>query len=503
MIISSPAPINEGPNLTHPAIPNVRLDYQTLESLRQNHPAWRLLKADSAPLILSFVNRVFIVPNVRLYPASELEGKLEDELYRLQTLHEENPYPQKAKVYLDEWSRDDRGWLRKFYREGSDEPHFDLTPSTEKVVTWIQSLVQRKFVATESRILTVLTLLRQIVEGSETDAEVRIAELRTKILELEDEIARIEGGHLDLLDETAVKDRFLQLASVAKELLGDFREVEENFRRLDRQSREKIAQWDGTKGQLLDDIFGERDVITDSDQGRSFRAFWNYLMSQQRQRELTDLLENVLSMPAIKALNPDRRIRRIHYDWLEAGDATQRTVSALSEQLRRFLDDQAWLENRRIIEILKQIERQAVELKDTQPQKKDLAFVDSFAADINLPMERPLYAPPLQLELDSSSLQVADEQVDTDDLFSQIRVDKEMLKARVLSALDSQPQITLGALLSKHPLELGLAELVTYLSLRSPDFELEFDESRRETVSWNDPVHGKRGAQIPRVIFLR
>jgi hypothetical protein len=36
------------------------LDYATLELLRQNHPAWRLLRANHAPLVTSFLHRVFI-----------------------------------------------------------------------------------------------------------------------------------------------------------------------------------------------------------------------------------------------------------------------------------------------------------------------------------------------------------------------------------------------------------------------------------------------------------
>ena len=73
-------------------------------------------------------------------------------------------------------------------------------------------------------------------------------------------------------------------------LLADFREVEQNFRTLDRAVRERIALWEGGKGTLLEEIFGERDVIADSDQGRSFRAFWDFLMSPARQEELTELL---------------------------------------------------------------------------------------------------------------------------------------------------------------------------------------------------------------------
>lgn len=43
------------------------------------------------------------------------------------------------------------------------------------------------------------------------------------------------------------------------------------------------------------------------------------------------------------------RLGRIHYDWIEACERTHATVRLLSEQLRRFLDDQVWLENRRVL----------------------------------------------------------------------------------------------------------------------------------------------------------
>ena len=33
--------------------------------------------------------------------------------------------------------------LRKFYRHGSDEPQFDLTPATEKAIGWLGTLAER------------------------------------------------------------------------------------------------------------------------------------------------------------------------------------------------------------------------------------------------------------------------------------------------------------------------------------------------------------------------
>ena len=38
--------------------------------LRANSPAWRLLRAGSAPLILNFLHRVFVADNVRSISAT-------------------------------------------------------------------------------------------------------------------------------------------------------------------------------------------------------------------------------------------------------------------------------------------------------------------------------------------------------------------------------------------------------------------------------------------------
>ena len=55
----------------------------------------------------------------------------------------------------------------------------------------------------------------------------------------------------------------------------------------------KLPPGKGRKGLLLERIFGERDAIADSDQGRSFRAFWDFLMAPVQQEELSDLLDHV------------------------------------------------------------------------------------------------------------------------------------------------------------------------------------------------------------------
>ncbi|MCP5229809.1 DUF3375 domain-containing protein [Accumulibacter sp.] len=483
------------------------LDYSTLDLLRQNHPAWRLLRSDHAPLVASFLQRVFIAPNLRVMAQADLAEALEDELFALRDRLGADIFPKSALDYLNDWAGNDKGWLRKFYAQGSDEPHFDLTPATEKAIAWLGTLAERSFVGTESRLLTLFELLKQMSEGSETDPQTRIAELQRRRDDIDAEIARVLSGDMPLLDDSALRDRFQQFIAMARELLTDFREVEHNFRGLDRRVRERIALWEGAKGALLEEIMGERDAIADSDQGRSFRAFWDFLMSSSRQEELSALLERVLTLPAVAELRPDARTRRVHYDWLEAGEHTQRTVAQLSQQLRRFLDDQAWLENRRIMDILHGIEAKALAVRDAPPPGNEVMSIADTAAAIELPMERPLYTPPIKPSIADLVLEAGDEDVDAAVLFSQVVVDRAQLARHIRHALQARTQVTLRELCETRPLQHGLAELVAYLQLAGDSFKTVVDEDVTELIAWRgagpDGRKYAKQARLPRVIFVR
>lgn len=478
------------------------LDFSTLESMRRQHPAWRLLMADSAPLIVSFLHRVFVASNVRVMSQADLAEALEDTLFALREQRGGNVFPKSAQEYLNDWAANERGWLRKFYPPASDEPHFDLTPSTEKAIAWLASLATRSFVGTESRLLTLFDLLRQMNEGSETDPQTRLRELHKRRDEIDAEMARVQEGDVPLMNDTALKERFQQFTALSRELLADFREVEHNFRGLDRRVRERIALWDGAKGALLQDIMGERDLIADSDQGRSFRAFWDFLMSQTRQDELTQLLDRVLQLAPVAELQPDSRMRRVHYDWLEAGEHAQRTVALLSQQLRRFLDDQAYLENRRIMEILRGIESAALAVRETLPPG-DFTAISETAASIDLPMERPLHSTAMKRAIASVKLEAGEEDLDAAALFSQFVIDKAALAQHVRQALQQASQVTLRELLETRPLRQGLAELIAYLQLAAEQGAAVIEDETQDTVSWQaDDGHWKH-AKLPRVIFSR
>ena len=477
------------------------LERAALQRLRENRPAWRLLAATHAPFVIAFLHQAFLDSNVRTAPMQGLVASLEDHLLEAREQGRLD-LPKSAEAYLDAWAHDDSGWLRKFYPPGQDEPHFDLTPDAERAIRWVMGLQEQRVVGTESRLQSVLQLLATMEEGAEADPAKRLADLQRRRDALDAEMAALREGHVVVMDDVALRERFHLVSTTARELLADFRELEQSFHLLDRQVRQRIAGWDGGRGALLDDILGERDAIASSDQGASFRAFWDFLMSPDRQEDFTARLERVFALPAIRDTAPDPRLRRVHYDWLEAGEVTQRTVARLSEQLRRYLDDRVFLENRRIMELVRLVEQQALAMRDTPPTDT-VGELDDVAPAFELPLERPLFSPPYVARLARQVLEAADEDVPADGLFEQVAIDRARLQRNVRQLLLQRERVTLLEVLTEFPLQHGLAELVGYFAEASEDRKAVIDEASAQDVTWTDRAGRTRRATLPLVLFHR
>lgn len=475
------------------------MDFDALETLRDKHPAWRLLRAQNAPLVLSFLGGHFVEGNHGATPTSQLAGALEDRLLALNAGDPDTPrYPRSAVEYLDDWSAPESGWLRRFYPLGSDEIHYDATPAFEKAYSWVSGLQGRAFVGTESRLHTVVELLRQIAHGTDEDPETRLAELRRRREEIDRQIEDVEAGRVDVLSGSAVRDRYQQLAGTARELLADFREVEDNFRSLDRAAREKVASWQGSKGDLLAELVSSRADINGSDQGHSFQAFHDFLLSEARQDELADLLRRVQELPSIEA---DGRLRTIHHDWADAAERTQQTVRQISEQLRRFLDDQVWLENRRVLDLIRSIEATALTCRDDAPPLG--LEVDVPGLPIALPFERPLYDARPAARVDSMLDPADADDLDVSALFSQTFVDHARLAENIRAVVPPCSSALLTDIVELYPIEQGVAEIIGYLALTDDDLAVGMDESDEILLDYADLAGAARRARLPKVTVSR
>lgn len=490
------------------------MNYDYLCQLRSNHPAWHLLTLDNAPLIAGFLHHVFIRPNKRAIRQRELVSALDDYLYDLRLSYGEKLYPRPAREYLDTWAHADYAFLRKYYPPQEDEAEYDLSAAAEKALEWLSSLREKQFVGTESRLLTIFELLRNLVHETESDAETRIAELNKRKIEIEEEISRLQAGEtpLSLPSSTQVKERFFQIEETARYLLSDFRQVEANFRQLDQKTRERIALADKPKAELLAEIFGEQDAINLSDQGRSFEAFWTFLMSLERREELQDLLAQALELPEIAGMTSEKVLAGHPQDrWLadyrfhlsEAGEKVQRTAAQLVEQLRRFLDSQMWLENKRIAELVRDIDKHALAIKNTPPKETVFTTLPVPRIDITLPFTRSLFSPPRKIRMTDAAPLLGESEFSAEALFNQHYVDENVLHKQISRILSEKGQAALSDIIEKYPVTHGMAEIVTYINLANRDEKSTINETQRQQIPWFDAEGRQRYADIPLVIFTR
>ncbi|AYZ74415.1 DUF3375 domain-containing protein [Fusobacterium necrophorum] len=476
------------------------MSYHSLHSLRRFHPAWKLMAADNAPFFLSFFFKEFIFTNEREIPEHILMNHLDDFM-------EEIPYirdnKKKAKEYLVEWSDDSSGWLRRFYPRNSDEIHYDLTSSTQEAIDWIISLKSEQFIGTESRLMMIFGLFHEILSGTETDPELKIQELERKKLEIEREIELVKQGKMKNLESTQIKERFLQASSMSREILSDFRAVEQNFRNLNRTMQEKIASWEGSKGELIEEYFSEQDDIYKSDQGKSFEAFFKFIMSNDAKINFEESIEKLKNLEEIRELVIKSGIERIVDDWLNASIYVWNNVEVMSEQLKRYVDNNYREEERRINQIIKNIELNALKIRGKL--SKELFFeIEEVSPALKLPFDRKLFTPPKQIELRDEDIEYG-ESLDSDEvLYSHIYINKDILIENIKEEVDEKGERTLSQIIEQHPLQYGLEELSVYLGIESYKLEnVEICvEKQVEYIEFKNKEGKKLRAKLPKIIYI-
>ncbi len=150
--------------------------------------------------------------------------------------------------------------------------------------------------------------------------------------------------------------------------------------------------------------------------------------------------------------------------------------------------------------LLRDIEAKALGLRQ-HPPEKEIICLDDVQLALNLPLDRPLYSPPLKPRINTQILFEGTSDNNADALFDQIHVDKSRLLENLRQALRQQSQISLGELLHRYPLQQGLAELVTWLELATANNRYVLDEHHTQLISWQDEQGMQRRASEPLIIF--
>lgn len=478
---------------------------ESYERFYSTSAAWSLLRARSAPSILAFLEFTFKDSQKFVLPWFEVETGLVDFLdftqSELNAEEDSATLKLKASRLLDRWVKD--GYLRKFPDDLGDD-FLELTAETEKALLFAQSLERQDFIGTESRFKDIFQRLKEMVEGSKEDPVEKIKVLQENIKKLEDEIKNIKRrGEVTVLTDTQLKERFYTLSKTARELLGDFKEVAQNFKDITRKIYQKQGEKKLIKGELLGFALDRIEELKESDQGKSFYAFWEFLISSQRQEELTKLINELIVLFEEKAIPmQDPLLRSLKRQLYENGQLVLETNQLLAEKLNRVISTQNLKEQKRALELIQQIRHWAME--EGSNFENSRFWEVPVSVPIALPIARPLGEP----EAESRAFIHPQEQPaqeflpeDMSELFDQFYVDRPRLERNIRQMLQSKLQISLEELLKVFPLTKGLAELLTYFAIASSSTHHFIQkENKIEVVIEGEPA---RRILVPQLIFTQ
>jgi hypothetical protein len=466
----------------------------------------QLLRAKNAPFIISFFYKVFSDANVTTISNSELRSKLEGYMEELsyeekddeldaETLFDD--FSIRAAQYIDKWSNS--GFLSKYPNDDGEDLH-ELTPDTKKVLKWLGDLEKRGHIGTNSKFRDIFFKLQKMIEQTNADVETRIEELNKKKWEIENEINLLKNGKKpSLFDETEIKEQFYDLNKMARELLSDFSEVEQNFEQIRKDIQRKYTEKDIAKGTLLVFALDALDEIDQKPQGKSFKAFWEFLMDEKRQQEFTQLTERLYQLLNEQNIdyNNDRFLKHLKRYLHVSGRKVIDSNRKLSEKISRVLSEKNMLERRRAMELIGEIRQMAYSLIDAKIKEDDFISIED-EPYINL-FDR--WEPGDEKDDISNILfpdgSVEDDNADFKTLFDQFTIDKKKLQQRIDAMLEEKGQVTLKEVVDEYGLENGLSEIVGYFSIGASGSH-QIIEGTKESI-----LIGERIVNVPLVIYIK
>jgi hypothetical protein len=474
------------------------MDYAHV-TLLLKHPAAKLLRAEQAAFALAFLHTAFKESGQAAVAEELLRTRLERWIEERRA-EDSFEWERSARDYLDDWCGEDRAWLRKVHGGGL-EPAFELTSATEKALGWLESLRGTAFIGTESRLEGIFREIDELLRFTSNDAEARLEFLRAERAKLDAEIARIlAGGTPQTFEPWQINERYAGVLDAARSLVSDFREVEENFRRIAQEVVERQTAAGSTKGEIVGSVLDSHDNVRASPQGRSFYGFVRLLLDPDRRERFEEQVQQALNLETLDpALREDPLLRqllpRLRGEQQKVGASTQR----LTSNLRRALETARLAERRRVRELIGEIQTLALRVKGSPPPRADFFEVEELP-EIWAGLSRPLWDEGAAVTLDGG-LQADASELDWES-FARLQnlphLSLETLRGNVEVCLAQREFVLLTDVLELFPATQGVMEVAGYLIIagQPPHY---FARDQHDELTLQD---GARW-HFPRVMFCR
>jgi len=473
---------------------------------------FKLLRTKNLALVITFLHKEFKAGEQITIPYQNLIQKLGDFLESIEYSDEDDElkseklildFDEKAKLYIDRWI--DLHYLRNVIDDSTKEPLVLLSKHTEKVFQVFDLFREKEFVGTESKFRDIFSKLRDIIENANPDKDKRLAELEKRKQAIEEEMRRIKvDGYVSTYEDYQIESRFEDVNRLANELIGDFKEVEDNFKDITRRIYERQQQSDLTKGKLLAETFDALYELKNTNQGKSFYAFWQFMLDDSSQTEFQKLTKELYQVLEDRGIETNTRsLRKLKTLLHLAARKVLDKNGILADKLSREIVAKDQLESRKTRELMAAIRQLAIQ-RIHRPSTREVYLELEGSPNIYFPLERKLGERP---EDDSVSTKAESAKLDFSDLndlskiYSADIIDKRMLLENIRELLLDKSQVSLREVIEAKGISKGLAELLAYIALINTSNKFFVKESVKEIIPF-DTKAGKY-LELPQIIFTK
>lgn len=485
------------------------IDSSKIVDILNNSPSVDLLKLRNREVIITFLVSTFsnqqgVISSERIH--SQLTDYLEVVQVEIdeesEVLFSDN-YEIKAKKFVQNWTN--KGFLTN-YQDETGEIYYELSSHSSKTLDWLSSLKKEEYVGAESKFKNIFSQLKELVEFTNEDVEKRIQLLEDKKLGIEQQIQRIKTGEdVKVFQDFEIVPRFNQLTKSAKELLSDFKEVEDNFKEITKDIYLKHAEGSLTKSNILEFTFDAIDELKNSQQGKSFYAFYTFILTPSLQEEWGNLTKELYKTLEDKEIEiTDYFLKGMKKNLHSSGQKVSKANDKMAEKLSRIIRENEASKSEITKNIIQGIKKSLIELSKAKI-KPDVSFELETYIEINIPFERKLTFEQSEELTYITKPKLADEDISHSNhlnkLFNLSAIDKEILRKRIKDVLREKSQTTIAEVIENFGgIEKGLPELFGYIGIVK-EFKHSINPDKKQRIEFD--IVNKKSIQIPEIILTK
>ncbi|WP_430647420.1 DUF3375 domain-containing protein [Agromyces sp. GXS1127] len=470
-----------------------------LSTLVESDAAWRLMRADHAPIIVALL-REHLGAEERRLAAEELYLRVDDDLEQLRA--HGFTLPQSAQGYCAEWRR--LGFLVRRPAEEARGETFELSPAALTAIRFVDQLQAPRQTVTESRLASLAAQVSQLAVDSDPDTTNRLRQLHAQRDRIDAQIEAIASGADTAIDPQRAIERMRDILAQAEDIPTDFARVRADFEALNRDLRARIIESEAAQRTVLDEVFRGVDLIAESDAGRSFTGFSALVLDPAVGEAFDEDIHDVLDRDFADGLTAsERRFLRRFLGTLKARSAEiHDVITAFARGLRRYVQSQDYQRDR----VLRGALREAIAVgaaasEHVKPYRATGIDLELSAVQLTSVGAIRLHDP---AELDATSpirrnLPTVASIEELRRLARETEIDFAELTDNVNALLTERDACTIGDVLARFPATQGVASVVGLLSLAGNQAVAVDDET--ETVRWTGGDAIRRTADIPTYRF--